>query len=43
MKKRVWSNLAIVVVQGILCADALAIRYNPPLQTAPAAKISTLI
>ena len=43
MKRALGRIVAVVVIQSILCADALAIRSNPPLQTAPPAKISTLI
>jgi hypothetical protein len=43
MKRVLGRVVAIVIIQSILCADAFAIRFNPPLQTAPPQKISTLI
>jgi hypothetical protein len=43
MKRICRCLLAIVLIQSILCADALAIRSNPPLQSPKAIRISKLI
>src|SRR5437899_2783618 len=43
MKRICRCLLAIVLIQSILCADALAIRSNPPLQSPKAVKIGKLI
>jgi hypothetical protein len=43
MKRFCRCLLAIVLIQSILCADALAIRSNPPLQSPKVVKINKLI
>jgi hypothetical protein len=43
MKRILRSLLAMVLIQSILCADALAIRPDPPLQSPKVIKISKLV
>lgn len=43
MKQWLRGLLAVVLIQSVLCADALAIRANPQLQSPQTVKITKLI